>query len=162
MAWLLLLTRRMTGTGVYRGIARERCSECSATSTGRCPRCNRAVCALHGVPPESLCAACAEHELARVSRAGGGVMSIAFVTSGIAAGLTYALVELGVVGAFLWIGVGLAVAVTAFLVVAGLASRPLQRRRVRRERQLPSAEREKRERHARERANASRLPQIAR
>lgn len=152
----------MTGTGLYREIARERCSECPATSSGRCPRCNRAVCGVHGVPPEALCAACAEHELARVTRAGGPVMTVAVLTSGAACGLAYVLIELGVVGAFLWIGVGLAIAVSAFLVVAGLASRPLQRRRVRRERQLPSAEREKRERHARERANTSRLPQIAR
>lgn len=152
----------MPGTSVYREIARERCSECEATSTGRCPRCNRPVCSVHGVPPESLCATCAEHELARVSRAGGGVMSVAAVTSGVTAGLVYLLVELEVVGAFLWVAVGLAIAVIAVLLLVGLASRPLERRQLRKERQLTSAERERRERHENERANAARLPQIAR
>ena len=114
---------------------------------------------MHGVPPESLCAACAEHELARVTGAGRGVMSVALLTSSISAAVVWFLVELEVVGAFLWIGVGLAIVVSAFLLAVGLASRPLARRQVARERQLPSAEREKRERHARERL--TRRPEIA-
>ena len=142
---LLLLPGPMTLEDPYRSELVLRCSWCTGPSAAGCPRCNRRLCAVHGIPPEWLCAACAEHELMRVTRAGDGLMSAAL-------GFTVAAaVAAQVFGAFhpaLWIAIIALALVGVGFGIAGLVSRPLARRQVARERALSTVEREGIERRA--------------
>jgi len=132
----------------YRSESVLRCSWCTDPSTATCPRCNRRLCAVHGIPPESLCTACAEHELMRVTRTGGGLMSAAVPVTGAAAGAAWLLAELGILHPALWIATVSLAVVGVGLAITGLVSRPLTRRRVARERSLSTVEREGIERRA--------------
>jgi uncharacterized membrane protein YeaQ/YmgE (transglycosylase-associated protein family) len=137
----------MTMQEPFRSAPGERCSWCAGLSAARCPRCNRQVCPTHAIPPESMCAGCAEHELLRVSRAGGRLMNVAFALIGLSIAAAYLLSALGTAHGGLWAAtIGLAL-VSMTIVLAGFLSRRLARRRVVNERALSTVERETIERH---------------
>ncbi len=115
---------------------------------------------MHGVPPESLCAGCAEYELSRVALAGRRTMTVAVPLVTIAALGAYSLYKLKVAQPALWVAAVAMTLISVGLVLAGFVSRLLARRKVMNERALSTVEREASERRFHE-AVASTLRRAA-